>query len=662
MNIKFGMDNFYVKYLKRFLNNELQQNSSVLGEFDRNDLTALIKYLNLPNVKNMFEVQKLIVEEFPELNTYFNIKLQNNTIKWTSKEISKEASNFILNNLDNIKQFCYNQGWQVLDIYDWVDENKDINSDGVIDDKDLQILYDIVYNKNTSYSALLLQKADINLDGVIDSKDIQELDNYIQTGKLTLTIQQLDRKNYFPNNDMKVFVNQFMGSFLYGYALRDGLGITDKPHYNATGLYKIALYQCTPGQKITIAHNNNKTTHLVIGCSYNILKQNITNDILTDVVEIDLKPGQGYQYTCSSVENGGYNAHWVCIQCPSNYADIATTGSKTVILNVGDINFDGKIDMQDYKLLASYTAKGPGSEQLHWTPTAKQLAVMNVDERDTTINNYDAVRLYNFIQGDPTIPSLGTVAYTYNVETQGEMDNVSNFLIIDGHYDDDVNIPFMDFVKDDWVVHSKFFNYLLGMAIHPYSNSEDISYLQKLLKEYYPEYTYNEDVFYPGNYNNTIKQLVKNYQTSKINYTLGDLNRDNKLTYEDLTMLRQYLDDKKDLDTITDYLDSKITLTPAQLALLDVNKDGVVDSKDKDVLTKQLNKKYSSQFRYRADVNQDGYVNETDYEILKRNIEGYSTSLKQYDITFMLGWCDVPTENLLELDYNISGNISEVSK
>ena len=49
MNIKFGTDNFYVRYLKRFLNHELQRNNSVLGEFDKNDLQLLITYLNLPN-------------------------------------------------------------------------------------------------------------------------------------------------------------------------------------------------------------------------------------------------------------------------------------------------------------------------------------------------------------------------------------------------------------------------------------------------------------------------------------------------------------------------------------------------------------------------------------------------------------------------------------
>ena len=46
----------------------------------------------------------------------------------------------------------------------------------------------------------------------------------------------------------------------------------------------------------------------------------------------------------------------------------------------------------------------------------------------------------------------------------------------------------------------------------------------------------------------------------------------------------------------------------------------------------------------------------------QKQIEGKTDQLTNYDITFMLGWYDVPTENLFEETVNFSGNISEVSK
>ena len=669
MNIKFGTDNFYVRYLKRFLNHELQRNNSVLGEFDKNDLQLLISYLNLPNVKDMFVVQKQIEEKFPILQDSFNSNLKDDYITWTSKIISNEISTFLIENVTQIKEYCDSVGWELQNIQEWIDVNKDINNDGVIDSKDRQILNDVIYTQNPHYDEVTIKRCDLNLDGTVDENDLLILDNYIQTGQLTLTIKKSNRINYFPNKDMLVFINQFTGMFLYGYTIRDDNGVTDGaddvPHENKSKLYKIALYPCQPGQKITIAHNNNKATRLVIGSCPMRLKQDIIGNMLQNVVDITLKPGEGYQYTATSTQDGtGGDARWICIQCPSNYSNLSGSGTSTITLNTGDINFDGKIDMEDYHLLANYTATGPGSEELHWTPTPKQLAVMNVDETHTGIDVYDAVKLYKFIQGDPEIPSLGITYYTYTSGVETELDNVSNLLIIDGHYDRDVNIPFADFITDDWVIHEKFFNYLFGMAIHKYSNSEDITYLQKLLKVCYPNYIYMKTPFYPGYYNDEMREIVKKYQTSKVSYTTGDLNRDNKLTFADLESLRNYLDDTNVINRniVQQYLNNEIELSEEQIAELDVTDDGKITYADYDEYTNRIGKTYTNIFLERADINDDNIIDETDYIMLQRELEGLTNNLAIYDYKFMLGWCDVETESNLELNYNLDGTISEVSK
>lgn len=669
MNIKFGTDNFYVRYLKRFLNHELQRNNSVLGEFDKNDLQLLISYLNLPNVEDMFVVQKQIEEKFPILQNSFNSNLKDDYITWTSKIISNEISTFLIENVTQIKEYCDSVGWELQNIQEWIDVNKDINNDGVIDSKDRQILNDVIYTQNPHYDEATIKRCDLNLDGTVDENDLLILDNYIQTGQLTLTIKKSNRINYFPNKDMLVFINQFTGMFLYGYTIRDDNGVTDGaddvPHENKSKLYKIALYPCQPGQKITIAHNNNKATRLVIGSCPMRLKQDIIGNMLQNVVDITLKPGEGYQYIATSTQDGtGGDARWICIQCPSNYSNLSGSGTSTITLNTGDINFDGKIDMEDYHLLANYTATGPGSEELHWTPTPKQLAVMNVDETHTGIDVYDAVKLYKFIQGDPEIPSLGITYYTYTSGVETELDNVSNLLIIDGHYDRDVNIPFADFKTDDWVIHEKFFNYLFGMAIHKYSNSEDITYLQKLLKVCYPNYIYMKTPFYPGYYNDEMREIVKKYQTSKVSYTTGDLNRDNKLTFADLESLRNYLDDTNVINRniVQQYLNNEIELSEEQIAELDVTDDGKITYADYDEYTNRIGKTYTNIFLERADINDDNIIDETDYIMLQRELEGLTNNLAIYDYKFMLGWCDVETESNLELNYNLDGTISEVSK
>lgn len=675
MNIKFGMDNFYVRYLKKFINQELSTPTSLLGAFDKNDLKQLITYLNLPNVKTMFEVQKEINTKFPELNTLFNDKLKDNVIQFTSKNIDEQTSKFLKNNIDNIKDYCDSVGWELINVMDWVDLSKDINNDGSVDRTDRQILANII--KGQKYDEITLRRADLNLDGFVNTTDLSILDSYLANGKLTLEIKQSKRKNYFPNKDMLVFINQFDGTFLYNYAFRDSDGQDAYMHENE--YCKVALYECTPGQKITISHNSTQPVHLVVGSSPANLKSNVTEFMLDNIVEVDLKSGDYIQYTASSRENGtGFDAHYVCIQCPSNYGNLSGQKTTTLMLDTGDINFDGKIDMEDYHLLARYTATGPSAESYKWEPTAKQLAVMNVrkDETSPGIDVRDAQYLYRFIQGDPAIPSLGYSFFDITENSEYEIgDNVENLLIIDGHYDVDTNIPFMEFVNDDWVVHNKFFNYLFGMAIHKYSESENITYLQKLLKAYYPNHIYESNFFYPGRYNDDMRNLLKQYQTSKINYTTGDLNKDNKITTADLELLRSYLNDSADYTLAKKYIDNPAAnpLTPEEILRLDRNGDGILDAGDLIIFDRQLNEDYSPQLRVRADINGDGYTDESDYKALENILKnGYTTiiqngvekkvDLKNYDITFILGWLDVQTEALIENDYNSYGLISEVSK
>lgn len=294
MNIKFGTDNFYVRYLKRFLNHELNITNTVLGEFDKNDLQTLISYLNLPNVEDMFVVQEQMEQQFSLLQNLFNIQLKDNFIIWTCKTISEEVSQFLIDNMEQFETYCKSVGWELYEVKEWVDLSKDINNDGYIDYKDRQILSNVIYNPDTiHYSEDIISKCDLNLDGKVDEQDLVLFDNYIQSGKLSISIQKSDRVNYFPNKDMLVFINQFDGTFLYNYTLRDEGGIIDGtddvPHPDSTGLHKIALYKCTPGQKITIAHNNNYTTRLVIGSCSMRLKQDIIGNMLQNVVDIQLK-------------------------------------------------------------------------------------------------------------------------------------------------------------------------------------------------------------------------------------------------------------------------------------------------------------------------------------------------------------------------------------
>lgn len=886
MNINFGMDNFYVRYLKRFLASEMPQTNMILGDFDKDDQQLLIQYLNLPNVETMSRVQREMLKRFPQLKSLFIMTLKDNYITWTSKDISHEASEFIRDNLDDIKDYCKSVGWDLADASEWVNDLMDVNGDGVIDSKDLDIVTDITYYNNgyevpkgritgkivnstvqnwnmlnckvslyNSYNQLVTtseleftnntylfrelspgvyrivvsadgyldtemndiyvktgyishvqdmviyggdvnkdgiidqtdldelnlhygettttlneiydlnkdgiidpqdqsiinvnkgrvkstlywieameemdtknkypyeirQKADLNRDGIVDEADVKMITDYLTNGRIFFTVKMSNRKNHFPNKDMLVFINQFDGTFLYDYAIRDnGAGVDNIPHKNSTGLFKIALFKCKPNQKITIAHNNNRNTKLVIGSSAMRLKQDVTKEMLQNVVEINLNPGESYQYQASGSETGTYDAHWVCIQCPSSHGDLSGTTAKSITGEIGDINFDGKIDMEDYKLAAYYTAEGNPQQvaEYHWEATPRQIMAMDVD-KDGKVTTQDAVAIYDFINGTYPGISLGLYEYSYDVPSDyADLDNVSNLLIIDGWWDKDVGIPFLEFAQGDgWIIHHKFFNYLLNMAVTNYSNSESISFVQSMLKEYYPYTNYGTDFLHVGNYTKTMKDMVKEYQRTKIEYTYGDLDRDGKLTEKDLKILREYLYGLNDLELNTpitlkelrDYLDGvntslsyeklqwadvnqdgvinekdyqllliykgdktlamkvekylkkEETLTPDEMELADMDKDGEVTENDLEILNSYPRDLGGIQ-RTHADINHNGIIDTSCYYTLKANIEGKSDSLTTYLIPFSLGWYDMDTEFYMEQEFNAYEMISEVSK
>ena len=189
MNIKFGDDNFYTRYLKRFLSNELSFNNNVLGKFDRNDQKMLIQYLNLPNVKDTFEALNLIKERFTEIDMYFSSKIKDNEIVFVSKILSKDIADFIEEYKIAISNFCESLGWNITDISEWIDLTKDINGDNIIDNNDVLMINDII-NNPSSYTQEQIEKADLNYDGVVDELDVDILSKYLTSNKLGFTIWQ----------------------------------------------------------------------------------------------------------------------------------------------------------------------------------------------------------------------------------------------------------------------------------------------------------------------------------------------------------------------------------------------------------------------------------------------------------------------------------------
>lgn len=159
-----------------------------------------------------------------------------------------------------------------------------------------------------------------------------------------------------------------------------------------------------------------------------------------------------------------------------------------------------------------------------------------------------------------------------------------------------IGMNFDSFTTDPWIVHSKFMAYLLDQAITPYSRSEDITYAQHLITELYPLYA---ESFIPGIYSDLLKDLIEQYQRSKISYGKGDLTKDNKITITDINLVREFIRGERKLSDEQEKL---------------------------------------------ADVDGDTRVTVNDLNIMMKELDGINDDLKVFDIPFLMGYIDPSTE------------------
>lgn len=208
MNINFGTENYIVRYLQTFLKDNYSKELVVTGKFNEETQEALVSYLELPNVEQLFDVERELLEKFPDLGRLFSIQENNDEIIFTSKVIDKETSDYIILTIDEIKSYLTSVGWEIDEYTDYVNWNFDINGDNSIDEMDKQLLYNYVHNGGYLNSEQLA-KADFNYDGIVDRQDLKLLNDYVIDDKLYIKVKSSGRVNYFPNKDMISMVNLF---------------------------------------------------------------------------------------------------------------------------------------------------------------------------------------------------------------------------------------------------------------------------------------------------------------------------------------------------------------------------------------------------------------------------------------------------------------------
>ena len=227
------------------------------------------------------------------------------------------------------------------------------------------------------------------------------------------------------------FVNLFSNEFYFYKAFRDGNGQDDIVHDDLTGQHKLCLVKCKPGTTYTIAHSSAISQRLVIG-SLTSNKRNLSVSKILNVLDTTLAPGNATLYTTSSESDGerSRDAQYIIIQCSSNIEDYSQLEEIKVLLELGDVNQDGRIDNVDRKILADYLFY-PQEDLRRPVLTKRQLAACDINN-DGKIDQTDLEWLAEFLNGDR--PSLGTIEYKYYVPRKvNELNDVASLLVMEGN-------------------------------------------------------------------------------------------------------------------------------------------------------------------------------------------------------------------------------------
>lgn len=243
MNINIGDSNHVVRYIQYFL--EENHNSDIIlsNQYDIDTHNYLIDYMLSPDTVKEDTIIDNIKNYYPFISTNFKfIKGYNEiTLQSKTRQTSSEIEIFMTENRTDFMVYCEDYGWTV-----------------------------IYYNAyNSPYE---------------------------------ITIKSKEETSPFPRDELIHMINLFDNKFYYGMAMRSGSGTDDIVHQDlsTTGrTYKICSIKASPNSTYCICHNSAITSRLVIGSIITDFT-NIENVAVKDVVDIELKPNEVYEYRTTS--------------------------------------------------------------------------------------------------------------------------------------------------------------------------------------------------------------------------------------------------------------------------------------------------------------------------------------------------------------------------
>lgn len=474
-HINFNDEGLIVDNLQIFLRENECPSLCLSGIYDSATHKSLIRYLKKPNTASVYKVRDFIHnnftyrEEMPPhklidgggiLN--FDNDCTPSRIIYRTKPTNAYYSNgikFISEHIEELSQFVATLGWTV--------------------------------SRYSTFGTGSIVNNRIAAEIIIDMTGIQ---------------------NKFPNRDVLPMINLFEGTYLYNKCFTSS---NTFDHYiSENSDYKIAVIPCKPGDSFTIAHGYSTACEIAAAYSEGALSSikkagHYVEHIVSRLNSSSNGAVNVGKYITYSVPSTS-SARYLLVQMPYR-DDLTAYQTQTTTIHLGDVNQDGKIDNQDVMMLDKWVSENEKDEPhtIELSKTALIAANVNKDldlDGNPLVDRNDVTILKAAVEsGNPS--SLGVIEYEQNVRISStESDRL---LVMYGTdvTDDTLNIPVDEFYISPWAVNSQFIEYFLDRVIQPYSEIEDISWLQTNIRKSVGNYS----IKYTGYYDDISDYATTDY-------------------------------------------------------------------------------------------------------------------------------------------------------
>jgi len=480
--INFGDSGLIVQYIQNFLKDNYDKSMSLSDTYDKQTHKTLINYLKLPEIIDANRMKDLIHQMFVFREDQPPNKLIDGGGVWN---FDFEMTPYQLRFYNRPINQCFDGALQFINQY----MQK-------VDDLCRKFGWRLTYYTKFKY---------------IPGEKKAKVAEFI--------ITQESRKQLLPTKELMKMINFSCGDYLLSKCFLD-----EKNKYHGfiqdSKYFKIAVIEAKPGDIFSITHGYKYPCEIAIAHTEHTLKEMKQEGYAVKqiVSYLENSPTQGLvplEVEVYKIPEDS-DCKYLLIQMPFKNNLISPQSQKVKVI-LGDILGEGKpsqasCDLLKEWVLANESIKaGEVGVVLPFTLSGARLIAANINrdlnpQGEPIIDMQDVVMYQQELNRNPATPWLGEAIFEKPIDLSEsdydrllvmygdwmEGNNLSELVfgsqLLRNKNENVLNIPIVEYQDNPWAIHECFIPFIIGSAIHEYSDLEDIRWLQEKIQEYYPQY------------------------------------------------------------------------------------------------------------------------------------------------------------------------------